>query len=190
MLTPKLQVCDVSCDTTNPNNPIPFCNKPTYFDKPTITLPGFDPPLSYITIDHLPSLLPRGTGPLIGVSNQLTPVQKHPKHSAPRFYLACWNYPMHQLHLYGRMRGNCSRRRLQHYHQIFDRPKARLLAALCIRHASLSRLWYWCPEALGGGRSAVALGDRLPILAQDTLKSFIWFTASPYVCIDTLSPAN
>lgn len=54
-------VCDVSCDTTNPNNPIPFCNKPTYFDKPTITLREFsNPPLSYITIDHLPSLLPRG----------------------------------------------------------------------------------------------------------------------------------
>ncbi|KAL8925732.1 MAG: hypothetical protein Q9172_002123 [Xanthocarpia lactea] len=52
-------VCDVSCDTTNPHNPIPFCNQPTYFDKPTITLPGFSPPLSYITIDHLPSLLPR-----------------------------------------------------------------------------------------------------------------------------------
>lgn len=53
-------VCDVSCDTTNPNNPIPFCDKPTTFDKPTITLPQFSaPPLSYVTIDHLPSLLPR-----------------------------------------------------------------------------------------------------------------------------------
>ncbi|KAG8532828.1 uncharacterized protein KY384_002706 [Bacidia gigantensis] len=53
-------VCDVSCDTTNPNNPIPFANEPTYFNKPTISLPGFsNPPLSYITIDHLPSLLPR-----------------------------------------------------------------------------------------------------------------------------------
>ena len=52
-------VCDVSCDTTNPFNPIPFCNQPTYFDRPTITLPFSDPPLSYITIDHLPSLLPR-----------------------------------------------------------------------------------------------------------------------------------
>lgn len=53
-------VCDVSCDTTNPNNPIPFCDTPTYFNKPTIALPSFDdPPLSYITIDHLPSLLPR-----------------------------------------------------------------------------------------------------------------------------------
>ena len=47
-------------DTTNPNNPIPFANKPTYFNKPTVSLPDFsNPPLSYITIDHLPSLLPR-----------------------------------------------------------------------------------------------------------------------------------
>ncbi|KAL8735347.1 MAG: hypothetical protein Q9166_000892 [cf. Caloplaca sp. 2 TL-2023] len=53
-------VCDVSCDTTNPNNPIPFCDTPTTFNKPTITLQQFSgPPLSYITIDHLPSLLPR-----------------------------------------------------------------------------------------------------------------------------------
>ncbi|KAL6714364.1 Saccharopine dehydrogenase [Lecanora helva] len=53
-------VCDVSCDTTNPRNPIPFCNRPTYFNSPTISLPEFDnPALSYITIDHLPSLLPR-----------------------------------------------------------------------------------------------------------------------------------
>ncbi|KAL8710248.1 MAG: hypothetical protein Q9220_005179 [cf. Caloplaca sp. 1 TL-2023] len=44
-------VCDISCDTTNPHNPIPFANQPTYFNKPTITLPGFSgPPLSYITI--------------------------------------------------------------------------------------------------------------------------------------------
>ncbi|KAL8769013.1 MAG: hypothetical protein Q9209_004930 [Squamulea sp. 1 TL-2023] len=53
-------VCDVSCDTTNPHNPIPFCNRPTYFDKPTVAVDSFaNPPLSYITIDHLPSLLPR-----------------------------------------------------------------------------------------------------------------------------------
>ena len=52
-------VCDVSCDTTNPMNPIPFCNEPTSFEQPTKLLRGFDPPLSYITIDHLPSLLPR-----------------------------------------------------------------------------------------------------------------------------------
>ena len=53
-------VTDVSCDTTNPLNPIPFCNQSTYFNRPTITLSDFNnPPLSYITIDHLPSLLPR-----------------------------------------------------------------------------------------------------------------------------------
>ncbi|RYP56223.1 hypothetical protein DL771_012010 [Monosporascus sp. 5C6A] len=39
-------VCDVSADTTNPKNPIP--------------VEGLqDPPLSVISIDHLPSLLPR-----------------------------------------------------------------------------------------------------------------------------------
>ncbi|KKZ61181.1 saccharopine dehydrogenase (NAD+, L-lysine forming) [[Emmonsia] crescens] len=51
-------VCDVSCDTTNPNNPIPIYNMNTTFDKPTISLPLSNPPLSVISIDHLPSLLP------------------------------------------------------------------------------------------------------------------------------------
>ncbi|KAL2057370.1 hypothetical protein ABVK25_002423 [Lepraria finkii] len=53
-------VCDVSCDTSNPFNPVPFADQLTYFNKPTTIVPDFDdPPLSYITIDHLPSLLPR-----------------------------------------------------------------------------------------------------------------------------------
>ncbi|KAL4816283.1 hypothetical protein BDW67DRAFT_175755 [Aspergillus spinulosporus] len=56
-------ICDVSADTTNPNNPIPVYNITTTFDKPTVPviLPNGTqgPPLSVISIDHLPSLLPR-----------------------------------------------------------------------------------------------------------------------------------
>ncbi|KAL3493634.1 hypothetical protein BJX62DRAFT_223681 [Aspergillus germanicus] len=56
-------ICDVSADTTNPNNPIPVYNITTTFDKPTVpvTLPAGaqGTPLSVISIDHLPSLLPR-----------------------------------------------------------------------------------------------------------------------------------
>ncbi|KAI9824989.1 MAG: mitochondrial Homoaconitase [Sarea resinae] len=53
-------VCDVSCDTTNPHNPIPIYDINTTFDKPTVPV-AVDraPPLSVISIDHLPSLLPR-----------------------------------------------------------------------------------------------------------------------------------
>ncbi|PGH23077.1 hypothetical protein AJ80_02851 [Polytolypa hystricis UAMH7299] len=52
-------VCDVSCDTTNPHNPIPIYDINTTFDKPTVALEGVsNPPLSIISIDHLPSLLP------------------------------------------------------------------------------------------------------------------------------------
>ncbi|KAF2769254.1 Formate/glycerate dehydrogenase catalytic domain-like protein [Teratosphaeria nubilosa] len=62
--TRKLSVvCDVSCDTTNPNNPIPIYDINTTFDNPTVPvkLPSEakDVPLSVISIDHLPSLLPR-----------------------------------------------------------------------------------------------------------------------------------
>lgn len=53
-------VCDVSCDTTNPHNPIPIYTKNSTFSSPTlpVKVPN-DPPLTVISIDHLPSLLPR-----------------------------------------------------------------------------------------------------------------------------------
>ncbi|PPJ60385.1 hypothetical protein CBER1_07997 [Cercospora berteroae] len=56
-------VCDVSCDTTNPHNPIPIYDINTTFDRPTVPVKlsaeANDLPLSVISIDHLPSLLPR-----------------------------------------------------------------------------------------------------------------------------------
>ncbi|KAF8078419.1 hypothetical protein FPV67DRAFT_53313 [Lyophyllum atratum] len=54
-------VVDVSCDTTNPFNPIPIYSINTTFSEPTVAVevgPG-NPPLSMISIDHLPTLLPR-----------------------------------------------------------------------------------------------------------------------------------
>ncbi|KAF9021064.1 hypothetical protein BDZ89DRAFT_1071737 [Hymenopellis radicata] len=54
-------VVDVSCDTTNPFNPIPIYSINTVFSEPTVPVevgPG-NPPLSVISIDHLPTLLPR-----------------------------------------------------------------------------------------------------------------------------------
>ncbi len=53
-------IVDVSADTTNPHNPIPVYSIATVFDKPTVlveTTAG--PKLSVVSIDHLPSLLPR-----------------------------------------------------------------------------------------------------------------------------------
>jgi hypothetical protein len=48
---------------TNPNNPVPIYDITTTFDKPTVPvkfpLGNPDLPLSVISIDHLPSLLPR-----------------------------------------------------------------------------------------------------------------------------------
>ena len=72
-------VVDVSCDTTNPFNPIPIYNVNTTFSDPTVavelkyaiklllcfqqsterTSRNGLPPLSVISIDHLPTLLPR-----------------------------------------------------------------------------------------------------------------------------------
>ncbi|GMM30298.1 saccharopine dehydrogenase (NAD+, L-lysine-forming) [Martiniozyma asiatica (nom. inval.)] len=53
-------IVDVSADTTNPHNPVPVYTIATQFDEPTVlveTTKG--PKLSVISIDHLPSLLPR-----------------------------------------------------------------------------------------------------------------------------------
>jgi len=53
-------VCDVSADTTNPFNPVPIYTVATTFDNPTVPVDGVEnPPVSVISIDHLPSLLPR-----------------------------------------------------------------------------------------------------------------------------------
>ncbi|KAG8917760.1 Saccharopine dehydrogenase [Tulasnella sp. 418] len=54
-------IADVSCDTTNPFNPIPIYNQMTTFDAPTVEadVGTGNPPLSIIAIDHLPTLLPR-----------------------------------------------------------------------------------------------------------------------------------
>ena len=53
-------VVDVSCDTSNPNNPLPFITDITTFASPvrTIALENSDN-LDIIAIDHLPSLLPK-----------------------------------------------------------------------------------------------------------------------------------
>ncbi|KAG5639381.1 hypothetical protein H0H81_003525 [Sphagnurus paluster] len=54
-------VVDVSCDTTNPFNPIPIYNINTTFPEPTVPVEvgAGNPPMSVISIDHLPTLLPR-----------------------------------------------------------------------------------------------------------------------------------
>lgn len=54
-------VVDVSCDTTNPHNPIPIYSICTTFDKPTVAVevPENTLPLDVVSIDHLPTLLPR-----------------------------------------------------------------------------------------------------------------------------------
>ncbi|KAK5995502.1 Lysine--2-oxoglutarate reductase [Cladobotryum mycophilum] len=56
-------VVDVSCDTTNPHNPIPIYSINTTFDDPTVPVNVENDqnttPLSVISIDHLPSMLPR-----------------------------------------------------------------------------------------------------------------------------------
>ncbi|SPO39978.1 probable saccharopine dehydrogenase (NAD, L-lysine-forming) [Pseudozyma flocculosa] len=66
-------VVDVSCDTTNPNNPLPIYDINTTFDKPTVDVDtgSGNPPLTVISIDHLPTLLPRESSE--GFSQDLLP---------------------------------------------------------------------------------------------------------------------
>lgn len=55
----KLSVfCDVSCDTTNPNNPFPIYTEPTFLNNPLLRTVDGPNPLDVIAIDHLPTLVP------------------------------------------------------------------------------------------------------------------------------------
>lgn len=50
----------MSCDTTNPHNPIPIYDVNTTFDAPTVDVQGVPAPrVTVVSIDHLPTLLPR-----------------------------------------------------------------------------------------------------------------------------------
>ncbi|KAJ2468396.1 Saccharopine dehydrogenase [Coemansia sp. RSA 2322] len=54
-------IVDVSCDTTNPFNPIPIYNVNTTFDNALLDIPTANAakPLQLCSIDHLPTMLPR-----------------------------------------------------------------------------------------------------------------------------------
>jgi len=51
-------IVDVSCDTSNPNNPLPVYNQVTTFLKPTLRILNGQNPLDIVAIDNLPSLVP------------------------------------------------------------------------------------------------------------------------------------
>jgi saccharopine dehydrogenase (NAD+, L-lysine-forming) len=51
-------IVDVSCDPTNPNNPIPVYEQITTFLDPTERIIEGQNPVDVISIDHLPSLVP------------------------------------------------------------------------------------------------------------------------------------
>ena len=68
-------ICDVSCDTTNPNNPLPVYSINTTFDKPTVPVENTNSkPLDVISIDHLPTLLPRESSDMF--SHDLLPTMR------------------------------------------------------------------------------------------------------------------
>lgn len=69
---------DVSCDTSNPNNPFPIYNQgTTLFDPVLRVVDDKKNPLDVIAIDHLPSLLPAEASN--GFSSDLLPHLLHLK---------------------------------------------------------------------------------------------------------------
>lgn len=77
-------VVDVSADTTNPHNPIPIYNIATVFQEPTVrvnTTKG--PKISVISIDHLPSLLPRESSEFFAHDLLPSLLQLPERHTAP-----------------------------------------------------------------------------------------------------------
>lgn len=77
-------VVDVSADTTNPHNPIPIYNIATVFNKPTVLVPTTaGPKLSVISIDHLPSLLPREASEFFARDLLPSLEQLHERYTSP-----------------------------------------------------------------------------------------------------------
>ncbi|KAF2153170.1 putative saccharopine dehydrogenase [Myriangium duriaei CBS 260.36] len=77
-------VCDVSCDTTNPHNPIPIYSINTTFSDPVVAVDtAAGPPLSVISIDHLPSLLPREASEAFSSALLPSLQQLKDRHTAP-----------------------------------------------------------------------------------------------------------
>ncbi|KAJ8654418.1 hypothetical protein O0I10_009859 [Lichtheimia ornata] len=80
-------VCDVSCDTTNPNNPIPIYSINTTFKEPAVAVETSNPlPMEVCSIDHLPTLLPRESSDMF--SHDLLPTMRE---LATRSESRVWN---------------------------------------------------------------------------------------------------
>ncbi|PFH54658.1 hypothetical protein AMATHDRAFT_52359 [Amanita thiersii Skay4041] len=81
-------IVDVSCDTTNPFNPIPVYSINTTFDKPTVAVDvgSGNPPLCVISIDHLPTLLPREASEQFS-SDLLPSLLEFPRREANRVWV-------------------------------------------------------------------------------------------------------
>lgn len=80
-------VCDVSCDTTNPNNPIPIYSINTTFKEPAVAVETSNPlPMEVCSIDHLPTLLPRESSDMF--SQDLLPTMRE---LATRSESRVWN---------------------------------------------------------------------------------------------------
>ncbi|KAI7882889.1 Formate/glycerate dehydrogenase catalytic domain-like protein [Lichtheimia hyalospora FSU 10163] len=76
-------ICDVSCDTTNPNNPVPLYSINTTFDNPTVSVETSNPyPLEVISIDHLPTLLPRESSDMYSHDLLPTMLQLKQRHTS------------------------------------------------------------------------------------------------------------
>lgn len=93
-------IVDVSADTTNPYNPIPIYNMNTDFDNPTVLVgTSLGPKLSVISINHLPSLLPKESSE--SFSNDLLPsLEQLPyRNSAPVWVKAKQLFDRHCAYL-------------------------------------------------------------------------------------------
>lgn len=52
-------IADVTCDVGSPYHLLPIYRRTTTWEAPVLSLPDADPPLDVISLDNLPSLLPR-----------------------------------------------------------------------------------------------------------------------------------
>jgi len=78
-------IVDVSCDVSNPYNPVPVCKENTTLLKPTLKI-NTKPDVDLISIDNLPTLLPRESS--LNFSKDLLPSMISLKDKSPVWHRA------------------------------------------------------------------------------------------------------
>jgi saccharopine dehydrogenase (NAD+, L-lysine forming) len=85
-------IVDISCDITNPNNPIPVYNTNTTYEVPFIRVVDDEKKMDVVSIDNLPSMIPKESSIEFSnaLINELLKFEKNPTSGPWKNTLNCF----------------------------------------------------------------------------------------------------